>query len=435
MDVVWFRNRMKEVGATQEDIGAAIGRDRSAASRLLSGTLEFKVAHAAPLAAVLKTTTAEILARSGADLGPQVSAGRHAGFHRRVEAALEAFALGEIVVVTDDDDRENEGDLIVAATLCTPEKMAFIVRHTSGIVCAPITRDLAKKLRLDPMVSNNDAPHATAFTVSVDVRVGTTTGISAEDRTNTCRALANPNNGAADFVRPGHVFPLIARDGGVLVRTGHTEATVDLCRMAGLPEVGVICEMMNDDGTVMRGPQVAAFAATHGLKHVSIAEMIAYRQSREKLVERVSSFVVDTESGPIQGYAYSTPFDAVHHLAFVVGKLGEGENVPTRLHRGDVIKDVFGGAPAIKAAIETFRNEGRGVLVYLRDGTVGVPFQQHEETSGSEDLRLQTWREIGVGAQILRDLGVSSIKLLTRSTHKFAGLSGFGIEIVEVDGR
>jgi 3,4-dihydroxy 2-butanone 4-phosphate synthase / GTP cyclohydrolase II len=435
MDVVWFRNRMKEVGATQEDIGAAIGRDRSAASRLLSGTLEFKVAHAAPLALVLKTTPAEILAKSGVDLGQELSNNRLSGFHKRVEAALEAFGQGEIVVVTDDDDRENEGDLIVAASLCTPEKMAFIVRHTSGIVCAPITRDLAKKLRLDPMVANNDAPHATAFTVSVDVRVGTTTGISAEDRTNTCRALANPNNGAADFVRPGHVFPLIARDGGVLVRTGHTEATVDLCRMAGLPEVGVICEMMNDDGTVMRGPQVAAFAATHGLKHVSIAEMIAYRQSREKLVERVSTFIVDTDGGPIQGYAYSTPFDPVHHLAFVIGKLGEGDSVPTRLHRGDVIKDVFGGAPAIKAAIETFRNEGRGVLVYLRDGTVGVPFQQHEESTGSEDLRLQTWREIGVGAQILRDLGVSSIKLLTRSKHKFAGLSGFGIEIVEVDGR
>jgi 3,4-dihydroxy 2-butanone 4-phosphate synthase / GTP cyclohydrolase II len=435
MDVVWFRNRMKEVGATQEDIGTAIGRDRSAASRLLSGALEFKTAHAAPLALVLKTSAAEILVRSGVDLGKANAVARLSGYHHRVEAAIEAFAAGEIVVVTDDDDRENEGDLIVAASLCTPEKMAFIVRHTSGIVCAPITRDLARTLRLDPMVSNNDAPHATAFTVSVDVRVGTTTGISAEDRTNTCRALANPNNGAADFVRPGHVFPLIARDGGVLVRTGHTEATVDLCRLAGLPEVGVICEMMNDDGTVMRGPQVAAFAATHGLKHVSIAEMIAYRQSREKLVERVSSFIVETEGGPIQGYAYATPFDAVHHLAFVHGKIGDGEGVPTRLHRADVVKDVFGGAPAIKAAIETFRTEGRGVLVYLRDGTVGVPFQHHEEASGSETMRLQTWREIGVGAQILRDLGVNSIKLLTRSTHKFAGLSGFGIEIVEVDGR
>ena len=433
MDVVWFRNRMKEVGATQEDIGAAIGRDRSAASRLLSGALEFKAAHAGPLALVLKTTPSEILMRAGVDIDV-ASTGRTPQPHARVEAAIEAFAAGEIIVVTDDDDRENEGDLIMAASLCTPEKMAFIVRHTSGIVCAPLTRDIARKLRLDPMVANNDAPLSTAFTVSVDVRHGTTTGISAEDRTNTCRALANPNIGAADFVRPGHVFPLVARDGGVLVRTGHTEATVDLCRMAGLPEVGVICEMMNDDGTVMRGPQVAAFAATHNLKHVSIAEMIAYRQSREKLVERVSSFTVETENGPVQGFAYSTPFDPVHHLAFVVGKIGAGENVPTRLHRADVVKDVFGGAPAIKAAMETFRNEGRGVLVYLRDGTVGVPFQQHQETE-SETRRLQTWREVGVGAQILRDLGAHSIKLLTRSTHKFAGLSGFGIEISDVDSR
>jgi 3,4-dihydroxy 2-butanone 4-phosphate synthase/GTP cyclohydrolase II len=433
MDVVWFRNRMKEVGATQEDIGAAIGRDRSAASRLLSGSLEFKAAHAGPLALVLKTTPSEILMRAGVELEAGAT-GRAPQPHARVEAAIEAFAAGEIIVVTDDDDRENEGDLIVAASLCTSEKMAFIVRHTSGIVCAPLTRDIARKLRLDPMVANNDAPLSTAFTVSVDVRHGTTTGISAEDRTNTCRALANPNIGAADFVRPGHIFPLVARDGGVLVRTGHTEATVDLCRMAGLPEVGVICEMMNDDGTVMRGPQVAAFAATHNLKHVSIAEMIAYRQSREKLVERVSSFTVETENGPVQGFAYSTPFDPVHHLAFVVGKIGAGEDVPTRLHRADVVKDVFGGAPAIKAAMETFRTEGRGVLVYLRDGTVGVPFQQHQETE-SETRRLQTWREVGVGAQILRDLGVHSIKLLTRSTHKFAGLSGFGIEISDVDSR
>jgi 3,4-dihydroxy 2-butanone 4-phosphate synthase/GTP cyclohydrolase II len=432
MDVEWFRARMKALGVTQEDIGAAIGRDRSAASRLLSGALEFKAAHAAPLAAALKTTPAEVLARAGVELGGRK--GSVSMPHARVEAAIEAFKAGEIVVVTDDDDRENEGDLIVAATMCTPEKMAFIVRHTSGIVCAPITQDLARRLRLDPMVATNDAPLGTAFTVSVDVRHGTTTGISAEERTNTVRALANPNVGAADFVRPGHVFPLIAKDGGVLVRTGHTEATVDLCRLAGLPEVGVICEMVNDDGTVTRGPQVTAFAQAHGLKQVSIAEMIAYRQAREKLVERVSSFTVDTPSGPVQGHAYATPFDPVHHLAFVHGKIGDGLGVPVRLHRADVVKDVFGGAPAIKAALETFRREGRGVLVYLRDGTVGVPVNPQGGATASETSRLQTWREIGVGAQILRDLGVNSIKLLTRTTHRYAGLSGFGIEISDVDG-
>src|ERR1700716_3955565 len=198
--------------------------------------------------------------------------------HLRVEAAVAAFARGEIVVVTDDDDRENEGDLFVAASLCTPEKMAFIIRHPSGIVCAPLSVDEAKRLHLDPMVAANDAPLGTAFTVSVDVRHGLTTGISAEQRTNTVRALANNNMGAADFVRPGHVFPLVAKEGGVLMRSGHTEAAVDLCKLAGLPPVGVICELVNKDGTVMRGPAVAAFAQQHGLKLISIADLIAYRQ-------------------------------------------------------------------------------------------------------------------------------------------------------------
>ena len=183
-----------------------------------------------------------------------------------VTEAIEAFARGEIVIVTDDDDRENEGDLIVAASLCTPEKMAFIIRNTCGIVCAPLTAAEARRLRLDPMVASNDAPLGTAFTVTVDVKHGLTTGISAEQRSNTVRALANHNMGAADFVRPGHVFPLIAKDGGVLMRSGHTEAAVDLCRLAGLPPVGVICELANDDGTVMKGAQIDAFAEKHGLQ-------------------------------------------------------------------------------------------------------------------------------------------------------------------------
>ena len=200
--------------------------------------------------------------------------------HQRVDAAVAAFARGEIVVVTDDDDRENEGDLFVAASLCTPEKMAFIIRNTSGIVCAPLSAAEAKRLHLDPMVAANDAPLGTAFTVSVDFRHGTTTGISADERTNTVRALANRNTGPVDFVRPGHVFPLIAREGGVLMRSGHTEACIDLCRLAGLPPVGVLAELMNDDGTVMRGGQVAAFAERHGLKRISIADLIAHRQAR-----------------------------------------------------------------------------------------------------------------------------------------------------------
>ena len=212
---------------------------------------------------------------------------------QRIHAVVAAFARGEIVIVADDDDRENEGDLFVAASLCTPEKMAFMIRHTSGIVCAPLAQDEARRLHLDPMVARNDAPLGTAFTVSVDVRHGLTTGISAEERTNTVRALANGNMGAGDFVRPGHVFPLVAKEGGVLMRSGHTEACVDLCRLAGVPPVGVLAELMNDDGTVMRGPQIAAFAEHHKLARVTIADLIAYRQARERLVERVGEFPVE----------------------------------------------------------------------------------------------------------------------------------------------
>jgi 3,4-dihydroxy 2-butanone 4-phosphate synthase / GTP cyclohydrolase II len=354
--------------------------------------------------------------------------------HLPVEAAIKAFAKGELVVVTDDDDRENEGDLFIAASLCTPEKMAFIIRHTSGIVCAPLGVELARRLHLEPMVAENDAPLGTAFTVTVDVRHGLTTGISAEERTNTVRALANDNSGAADFVRPGHVFPLVARQGGVLMRSGHTEACVDLCRLAGLPPVGVLSELMNDNGTVMRGPEVATFAKQHNLLHVSIADLIAYRQVRDKLVERVGEFPLMSEIGTLKGYAYVTPFDRVHHMAFVYGDLGDGQNVPARLHRADVIGDVFGGAKTIRAALSRFKAAGRGVIVYLRDGTAGVPVAEipHGDT-GTEAARSRQWREIGLGAQVLKDLGISSIKLLASSQRTYVGLSGFGIEIVGTD--
>jgi 3,4-dihydroxy 2-butanone 4-phosphate synthase/GTP cyclohydrolase II len=352
-----------------------------------------------------------------------------------VDAAIAAFARGEIVVVTDDDDRENEGDLFVAASLCTTDKMAFIIRHTSGIVCAPVSQADAKRLHLDPMVGANDAPLGTAFTVSIDYRHGLTTGISAEERTNTVRALANGNCGAGDFVRPGHVFPLIAREGGVLMRSGHTEACIDLCRLAGLPPVGVLSELMNDDGTVMRGPAVAAFARTHGLREVSIAELIAHRQAREKLVTRVGEFPVASEIGTLQGYAYVTPFDQVHHMAFVYGAVGEGSNVLARLHRADVVRDLFEGGRAIRAALTRFKEEGRGVIVLLRDGTAGVPIQAipRSASQSSEEARGRLWREVGLGAQILKDLGISSIRLLASARFTYVGLAGFGIEIAATE--
>ncbi len=351
-----------------------------------------------------------------------------------VREAIDAFARGEIVVVTDDDDRENEGDLIIAAVHATPEKMAFIIRHTCGIVCAPITGEIARRLHLAPMVADSDAIHGTAFTISVDYRHGTTTGISAEDRTTTIRALANGNAGRADFVRPGHIFPLIAKDGGVLMRSGHTEAAVDLCRLAEIEPVAAICEVVNDDGTVMRGPQVAAFAKKHGLKRISVADLIAHRQAREKLVSRVAEFTIETEIGEFIGYAYVTPFDKVHHFAFVYGEIGDGQNVPTRLHRANIIEDVFAGAKPIHAALARFKAAGRGVLVYLREGTAGVPTTAIAGDSTASELeRSRQWKEIGLGAQILRDLCISSIRLYANRSRTYVGLAGFGIEIASTE--
>ena len=355
--------------------------------------------------------------------------------YQSVETVLASFAAGEIVVVTDDDDRENEGDLFVAASLCTPEKMAFIIRHTSGIVCAPLSVDEAKRLHLDPMVAANDAPLGTAFTVSVDVRHGLTTGISAEERTNTVRALANGNAGATDFVRPGHVFPLVAKDGGVLMRSGHTEACVDLCRLAGLSPVGVLAELMNDDGTVMRGPGVTAFAERHKLKQISIADIIAYRQTRDKLVKRIGEFPVQSKIGTLAGYAYVTPFDAIQHMAFVYGRIGDGKEMLARLHRADIIRDVFGNANPVHSSLQRFKTDGRGVIIFLRDGAAGVPTHEIPQvgSTGSEVARSRQWREVGLGAQILKDLGITSIKLLTSAKLTYIGLGGFGIEITSTE--
>lgn len=363
----------------------------------------------------------------------------------RVRQAIEAFKAGEMIVVTDDDDRENEGDLIVAATHCTTEQMAFMVRHTSGIVCAPLSREEAARLNLDPMVANNDAPHSTAFTVSVDYRHDTTTGISAAERCSTVRALANPNAGATDFVRPGHIFPLVAKEGGVLTRSGHTEAAVDLCRLSELPPIGVISELVNDDGTVKRGDDVAAFAREHKLKQVSVADLITYRQRREKLVERVAEQGINTRFGDARAISYRTPFDPMHHLAVVFGNIHDGGPVPVRLHLEDILGDVFGANEILASGIASIAEEGRGIVVYLREGGAGVSQGEDRNSRGptmsSEDVeqhdstlaREGAWREIGLGAQILRDLDVSNIRLLASKKRHYVGLDAFGITIDETD--
>ncbi|HUO91496.1 MAG TPA: 3,4-dihydroxy-2-butanone-4-phosphate synthase, partial [Rhizomicrobium sp.] len=259
-----------------------------------------------------------------------------------IDAAIKAIADGEMIIVVDDDDRENEGDLIVAASKVTAQQVAFMVRHTSGILCAPVTAERARALQLDPMVRDNNAPLQTAFTISVDYREGLTTGIAAEERANTARALANGNVQAQDFVRPGHVFPLISKEGGVLMRSGHTEAATDLTHLAGLPAVGLLGELVNDDGTVKRFAQLVAFAREHRLKMISIADLIAYRRAREKLVTRVSEFEVATEIGPARAIAYSTMFDAVQHMALVFGDIARADPVLVRMHRQEVLADVFG---------------------------------------------------------------------------------------------
>ncbi|PRD45978.1 3,4-dihydroxy-2-butanone-4-phosphate synthase [Phyllobacterium phragmitis] len=363
---------------------------------------------------------------------------------KRVVDALRAFERGEIVVVMDDDGRENEGDLIVAAVHCTPEKMAFIVRHTSGIVCTPMPREEARRLNLAPMVAENDAPHSTAFTVTVDYKHGTTTGISADDRTLTVRNLANPNAGASDFVRPGHIFPLVAREGGVLMRSGHTEAAVDLCKLAGLPPIGVICELVNDDGSVMRGPQLADFAETHGLQRVTVADLIAYRQRKETLIERVGEVSIDTPAGPAKAYTYQLPWEPMQHVAVVFGDIRDGEDVPVRLQREDVLADVFGTSHSVDAILQRMAGEKRGILVYLREGSVGV--RQGESEARARDAigddredhaearaRDEEWRQIGLGAQILKDLGITSIRLLSSRERHYVGLEGFGIDIVKTE--
>ncbi len=359
---------------------------------------------------------------------------------KKIVETLRAFEQGEIVVVTDDDDRENEGDLIVAAVHCTPEKMAFIVRNTSGIVCTPMPHAEARRLNLAPMVAENDSAHTTAFTVSVDFKHGTTTGISAEDRTLTVRNLANGNVGGADFLRPGHIFPLIAREGGVLMRSGHTEAAVDLCKLAGLPPVGVISELVNDDGTVKRGPQVKAFAEEHGLRQISVADLIAYRQRQERLVERVACAEISTPGGQATVYSYTLPWDVMHHLAIVFGDIRDGEQVPVRLHPEDVVTDVFGTDHRLDTIMKLMGERKRGVIVYLREGSVGVAHQDrkrptHEGHEDHEEARRREseWREIGLGAQILKDLGISSIDLIASRERHYVGLEGFGIHIAKTE--
>ena len=360
-----------------------------------------------------------------------------------IEDAIAAIAAGELVVVVDDTDRENEGDLIMAASKATPEKIAFMIRHTSGILCVPMTAARADKLNLPPMVANNLDPMRTAFTVSVDYKVGMTTGISAEERANTARALANDNCSGGDFLKPGHMFPLIARDGGVLTRSGHTEAGCDLASLAGLEPAGVLAEIVNDDGTVKRLGELIPFAREHGLRIVSIEDLISFRIRRESFVSCVKEEAMTI--GGMQGTIriYETPFDSMQHIVAVFGDVREREKVPTRIHREQPVLDLFGRTRGTKSwveiAVDTLKTRGYGVLMLLRTPNVddfetpAAPAAEESPRDGerhvSAQTRMRRWREVGIGAQILRDLDIRSISVLATEERSYVGLIGFGIEV------
>jgi 3,4-dihydroxy 2-butanone 4-phosphate synthase/GTP cyclohydrolase II len=371
----------------------------------------------------------------------------------KIEDAIAAFGRGEIVVVVDDEDRENEGDLILAAEAATPDKIAFFLHHSSGLICAPVTRERARELDLPLMVSENTESMHTAFTVSVDYRHGTTTGISAYDRAATIQAIVDPSTRPGDLARPGHMFPLIGRDGGVLKRAGHTEAAIDLASLAGMYPAGVLCEIVNDKKDDMaRVPELTRFADEHGLLMISIADLIRYRRQNEKLVRRISEARLPTQWGDFTCYAFESVLDGTDHLAFVRGDVHDAtlspEGVLVRVHSECLTGDVFGSlrcdcGPQLDESMQRVAEAGAGVVVYLRghEGRgIGLGHKlraYHLQDNGHDtvDANLALGlpvdnREYGIGSQILVDLGVSKMRLLTNNPAKYGGLEGYGLEIV-----
>ena len=364
-----------------------------------------------------------------------------------VEQALRDLRAGKMVLVIDDPDRENEGDLICAAEFATTENVNFMASYAKGLICTPMSGALADALGLPPMVEDNTDNHETAFTVSIDYK-DTTTGISAEERGLTARMCVADGVKPADFRRPGHMFPLRAVEGGVLKRSGHTEATVDLCRLAGLRECGLCCEIMREDGTMMRTTELKQFAETHGLTLLSLADIIAYRRQTETLVERVACAKFPTRYGQFMIYGYVNKLNGEHHVAMTMGDVGNGEPVLGRVHSECLTGDALGSARCdcgeqYDAAMKMIAREGRGVLVYMRQEGRGIGLINKLKAYELQDQGMDTveanvalgfppdLRDYGIGAQILSDLGVHKLRLMTNNPTKVVGLNGYGIEIVE----
>jgi len=380
---------------------------------------------------------------------PPSEQGSESSVFASVEDAVAAIARGEIIVVVDDEDRENEGDLIMAAGAASAETITFFVRHTSGVICAPLTGERLDELEIPLMVRDNTESHRTAFTYSVDYVHGTSTGISAADRAATIQALIDPATRPADLARPGHIFPLRYSDGGVLKRAGHTEAAVDLARLAGMDPAGVLCEIVNDDGTMARVPDLIEFCREHGLLMITIAQLIKYRRQNEKLVRRVAEARIPTPWGDFTCYVYESVLDGEQHVAMVRGAVQGEEDVLVRVHSECLTGDVFHSLRCdcgvqLDAAMERIAEEGLGVLVYLRghEGRgIGIGHkirayslqeEGHDTVEANVELGLPVdSREYGIGAQMLNDLGITTMRLMTNNPAKYGGLEGFGLEITE----